>query len=227
MATLKKSVLGKVSGAVGDILFRMKDGKNYVGTRPISFMPGTDNKSISRRNRFRIACKFSKHINRIFTLKALWNRYTPDTMLPYNGMIKVNYYNVTPDDVSNSASLVPEIGFEIPGFTVTKSSTQIIVELLPIGTGTNIDTVQETQFLLTGVLYLKDRKDENFKLYEFLDITFPVAVLNLVNPITFTHSMSDYEKQLFERYNIQKGFFALLSLNPDDEPVHFSNTFVS
>ena len=46
MARIKKTILGRISGAVGDVLFRQMHGNNYVGTRPNSFMPGKDENSI-------------------------------------------------------------------------------------------------------------------------------------------------------------------------------------
>ena len=62
MADLRKKVLGTVSGSVGDILFRVRNGKNYLGTKPLSFMPGTDENSIQRRKRFAMATRLAKPI---------------------------------------------------------------------------------------------------------------------------------------------------------------------
>lgn len=85
MAKLIKQVLGKVSGAVGDVLFRVRAGNNYVGTRPASYMPGTDAKSVARRQRFALANKFAKAVNIIPPLKSLWKQFkspTNDNLLP-------------------------------------------------------------------------------------------------------------------------------------------------
>jgi len=49
MAVVTKKVLGTVHGAVGDMVFREKNGKNYIGMRPNSFVPGKDDASIARR----------------------------------------------------------------------------------------------------------------------------------------------------------------------------------
>ena len=68
MANLRKKVLGTVSGAVGDILFRTKNGRNYIGTRPLSFVPGKDEKSVARRKRFAMATRLAKQINSIYKL---------------------------------------------------------------------------------------------------------------------------------------------------------------
>ena len=227
MATLKKSVLGKVSGAVGDLLFRLRNGKNFIGMRPSSFMPGTDPDSIARRNRFRIDGKFSSAVNSINPLNALWEKFTPSTMLPFNYIFKLNYYNVIAEDMTDAAQLVPDVGFDVPGPTITMSSSQIQVQTLAIGTGTGIDPLIETDFQLVAVVYMKDKTDENYQDYMFLQFVFDKQTLSLVDPLTFTIDLSDAQAILYNRYNVHTGYFALLSLDALEEPIHFSNTFIS
>lgn len=227
MARLKKAILGKISGAVGDILFRIRRNRNYVGTRPTSFIPGIDVNSVNRRKRFKITVKFSSAVNKISSLRTLWKKNFPDSFMAINSIFKVNYFNATPDNLTDSASLVPDIGFEIPGSDVTFTTDVITVNLNPIGTGTNIDTNVETQFFLSAVIYLSDKLDENYKDYLFLSVSFPKIPLNLVNPLDFSYSLSDIETQLLARYSTKKTYLALISLTDLDEPIHFSNTFLS
>ena len=88
MAQLKKTVLGKVSGAVGDIVFRQRDGLNYIGLRPGSFTPGTNPASVARRARFALAAKASVSVNRIPALKSLWAGVLTNGISPYNYIFK-------------------------------------------------------------------------------------------------------------------------------------------
>ena len=227
MAKLTKSVLGKVSGAIGDLVFRIRSGNNFICTRPLSFMPGTDDESVERRSRFSSAAKFAGAVNSILSLRILWDKFTPNSISPFNGIFKSNYRYVTPSDILPSASLVPDLGFEIPSQTITMTAEEISVETSAIGTGTGIDTSTEKTFLMCAVIFLSDRKDENYKPMDFIRFPFPETPLDLINPLTFSHTMSDVEKQLFNRYNSAKGFFALLSLSEEGLPVHFSNTVIS
>lgn len=72
MATLSKQVLGRISGSVGDITFRQKNGTNFVSARPNSFALPTDEDSVKRREKFAFACKLSASIISIASLKAFW-----------------------------------------------------------------------------------------------------------------------------------------------------------
>ncbi|MBK7107142.1 MAG: hypothetical protein IPH62_17860 [Ignavibacteriae bacterium] len=63
MAELNKSVLGKVSGSIGELTFRQRNGKNVICMKPSSFTPGSDANSIARRDRFKLnyqTCKRTK-----------------------------------------------------------------------------------------------------------------------------------------------------------------------
>jgi len=163
MARLKKAILGKISGAVGDILFRIRRNRNYVGTRPSSFIPGTDVNSVNRRRKFRITVKFASAVNKISFLRTLWDKHFPEAFLPLNSIYKTNYPNTVAEDLTNFVQLVPDLGFEIPGHSATFSSDEIEVQLDPIGSGTSIDPAVETDFALCGVIYLTGKLNENYR----------------------------------------------------------------
>ena len=227
MAKLTKSVLGKVSGAVGDLVFRMRNNSNFICTRPVSFMPGTDQASIDRRARFGLSCKFARSVNKVAFLKKLWDIFTPNNMLPVTGIMRANYTFVTPNDVTSAASMVPDIGFDLPTQTVMMGPVQVQVVTEPIGSGSNINPATEPQVQLAGVIFLKSPKSDKYRPVEFLSITFSKQTTSLTDPLTFVHTMSDVESAIFSRYNSAKGFFALASLNTDDTPVNFSSTVIS
>ena len=86
MARLKKKVLGQVSGAVGDTVFRERYGNNYLGMRPDSFMPGTSPADFQRRQRFALAAKTGVSINSASKLRALWAGVTPSGFSPFNNI---------------------------------------------------------------------------------------------------------------------------------------------
>ncbi len=60
MAQLTKAVLGRVSGRLGDTVFRQRNGKNILGTRPSHYAPPDDQGSIDRRARFKFSAKLAQ-----------------------------------------------------------------------------------------------------------------------------------------------------------------------
>jgi hypothetical protein len=224
MAQVKKKVLGTVHGAVGDMVFREKFGNSYVGMRPKSFVPGKDDASIARRKRFKMVVEFGRSVNVIKQLKYFWDVYGPQKMSPYNYIVKKNYLNVLPDDVSNTALLVPDLGFSITTPTINITNTRITVTVPALGLNTGIDTNIEKSIVLKAILFFKTPVDVNYKPFEFLSLESSSQTLTLTDPIVFNIPLSDYGTQIYDMYSARKGFFALVTTDINNKPIRFSNT---
>ena len=225
MANLRKKVLGTVSGAVGDILFRTKNGKNYIGTRPLSFIPGKDEKSVARRKRFAMATRLAKQINSIYKLKSVWKSVTPADLSPYNQIVKANYKNVQSDSVSDQVSLVPEIGFSVQINLIDIDQTRLRLTLNGITSSSGIDPLNESYFHLVGILHLSNPVDEGNTDHLFLRLIFDEQALVLNTELNFTLNFNDQTSQLISQYQDRKAFLSLLTLNTERNVVNYSNTF--
>lgn len=62
MAKLNKKIIGNLSGSLGDIIFKEREGSSYAATRP-SKMRATNNPlTLLRRKRFRLSIKLGRAI---------------------------------------------------------------------------------------------------------------------------------------------------------------------
>jgi hypothetical protein len=225
MANLRKKVLGTVSGAVGDILFRAKNGKNYVGTKPSSFMPGTDERSIARRKRFSMATRLSRPINSIYQLKSLWRTITPAGLSPYNQIVKANYKNVQSDSIGDLVKLVPDIGFSVQVITFNVDANRLRVTLTGLTSSSGIDPAVELSFLIVGVLHLSNPADEMQEGHSFLRVVAIEQTLTLNTEINLDLPFHDQTSQLIAQYQDRKAFLTLLTLDTNKQVVNYSNTF--
>lgn len=228
MGILKKSVLGKPSGAVGDILFRYKDGKTIIGTRPVSYMPGMDERSVNRRNRFGITAKFSQAVNSLPSFKSLWDNVTPNNISPYNGIFKASYPYVTPTDVTDLAKLVPQLfGFGVTTTDVTVDETEVSVSIDPIGTNAEIDTNIEKFIQLGVVIKCTDGTIDTLPNIVFLPLKSANVVLNLANPLSFSITLSDQDSDLYSMFDTHLSYLALVTLDEYGKAVHYSSGFTA
>ena len=226
MGILNKAVLGLPSGAVGDILFRYKDGRVIIGTRPVSYMPGTDTNSVNRRNRFGITAKYSQAVNAIQTLKSLWDESTPNSMSPFNGIFKASYPYVTPTDVTETAKLVPQLyGFDVTTTDVTVDETSIEVSIDPIGTNANIDTAVEKFVQLAAVIKCTDATMDTLPKMVFIPLKSGNVVLNLANPLSFTITLCDQDSDVYSLFDTHLTYLALVTLDEDGKAIHYSKGF--
>jgi hypothetical protein len=228
MGILKKSVLGKPSGAVGDILFRLKDGRTIIGTRPVSYMPGTDQKSVDRRRRFGLTATYSKAVNSIASLKSVWDNATPNNISPYNGIFKASYPYITPTDVSVSAKVVPMLfGFDVDTTSIVINETSVAIAIGPIGTNANIDTLVEKYIQLAVVIKCKDGTVAELPELMFIPLKSTQMTLNLTSAINFSITLADQDSELYSLYTTHKSYFAFVTLTDDGKAVHYSKNFAN
>lgn len=228
MGILNKKVLGAPTGAVGDVQFSYRNGQTIIGTRPASFMPGTDTMSVNRRNRFGITAKFAKSVNSIDALKNLWDAKTENTISPFNGIFRASYPYVSPTDVTSSATIVPQLfGFNITTTDVSIDGSAVNVSIDPIGNNAGIDPLVEKYIKLCVVIKCTDGTKETLPKLMFVPLDSANVMLNLVNPLTFSITLADQEKEIYSLYDTHLSYLALVTLKEDGTAVNYSSGFTA
>jgi hypothetical protein len=227
MAQLKKSVLGKVSGTVGDITFRQTRGKNVISLRPRSFIPGDDLPSVERRARFALSAKLAQAVNSVPQLRRLWVDETPPDMSPYNYMIGVNFGLVGADHLTNLTTITPSSGFSAESDSISIAPDAVTVSLKPIGTGSGIDTTVEPYVMLASILCLSKPTVSTMESMKFIALTSADQPLVVETALNFTIAVGAVNWQLVSSYEDKVALLALITLNSGKEPVRCSNTIQS
>jgi len=231
MGKLEKQVLGKIRGKVGDVMFRITNGMAIVSACPTKRALSNDPEAVKRRNHFSITVKFAHAVNYLSPLKHFWKSIIISSNAGFrsalNKIVKENYSRVSDSDVLSTAMLVPDIGFQIHPTNTTLSNSEISVTLGVIGNDKGIDTGVETQLQLASVVFLKTPVGDSSKPVAFLHRLSAAIPVNLATPVTFTIPLDNIESQIFDAYSSSKGLFALVTLDADNVPVRYSNTFQS
>jgi hypothetical protein len=219
-------VLGKVRGALGDVVFRERSGKSFVGVRPTSFIPGTDPASVARREKFLLAVKFSQAINSESKLRSLWNDVRPPDMSTFNSITKSNYYYVDVDSVSDFAKIVPALGFGITTSSAGLSQTGIRIVINPIGLNTQIDPAVEVNIQLVSVLFFSTPLDQSVQGYYLTNLVGSPQPLILDESINFDVPLLNEQTLVYNKFQNHKAFVVLVTLDVSGKPVHNSSTIV-
>jgi len=231
MADFIKTVLGIGRGKVGGVMFRFVNGKAVLSSLPVPRKASTDPVVINRKKKFGLLVKFAHAVNYIYQLKYFWKLLDTGSFIgfrsAFNKIVKMNYSNVSVDNLDDDIMLVPDTGFEVTTSDITLSNTAISVELDPIGTDKCIDPLVEVNFQLALVLFLKSPTNSDKEAYHFIHKVTAKSAVNLANPQTFNISLENVEKQKYDEYTVRKALFALVTLDINDRPVRYSNTFKS
>lgn len=226
MAELNKSVLGKVRGAIGDITFRQRNGKNFIALRPRSFNPGEDAASILRRNKFVTAAKIAKVINSNPVLNKIWKGYAENGVSAYNQIIKINYPYIGSELLPGAIQLSPAAGFRAVKSNIQIESKTIKLGIAPLGENCGIDTSEELFISLYLLAFLKKPKDESMDYIHLFNGASEATAFTLTDPINITVNMPGNWEHLFSEYNEQKAAFILVTSDAVGNPLRFSSTFI-
>jgi len=224
MANLIKSVLGRPTGAVGDIVFRQMDGKTIVATRPGSFMPGIDEASVDRRSKFRFAVKLASAANGMDDIREIWDQNV-DAGSPFQNLVKTNYPYVDADGLPGSYKLTPAGGFGTSTSLITVSPVAIEAELNPLGDNIGIDTAEEVSIRLLSLVYLYNPTDPNCPAYDFLVKASEDIPLQLASAVIFSVPLMNQDTEKYNLYQNRSVYFAVVTLDAEGNVVHFSTTF--
>ncbi|MFZ1081830.1 MAG: hypothetical protein WAO19_07885 [Candidatus Kryptoniota bacterium] len=233
MAELNKSVIGKLRGAIGDVVFRQRNGKVFVSRKPQSFMPGIDEKSVERRSKFAFSSKLSSAIYSLPDLAYLWRLAAPQGSSVYHFILQTNIHLVNPGTVTGLTTITPPqsrswagSGFAIDCTSSSISTNAVTAELAPLGDSTGIDLSKEQNVKLACVLCLTNSVDKSLPQFQFVSCVSELRQLVLDSPLTFSIALTGENAAKVGSYQDKKPLCAMVTLNSEIKLVRYSGTLV-
>lgn len=108
MARVNKSVIGFVSGKVGDVVFREMHGKKFVSATPKKYKISQSRLAKKGRADFAAVVKFAVTVNSIPQLKNIWSKIKAEGTNSYHRIIKHNAKLVNAGMLSTQNKITPD-----------------------------------------------------------------------------------------------------------------------
>ncbi len=126
MAEITKSVIGNISGTLGNMVFRNIGGKVIIYTRPHNQKISYTEKSVKNRGKFGMASLLSTNALQLPGIKEVWNSSNLEGRSAYTKIIKFNAKSVEADRLTIKNDIVP-IGkrLTVNSFSLTSEKFEI------------------------------------------------------------------------------------------------------
>ena len=126
MAEITKSVIGNISGTLGNMVFRNIGGKVIIYTRPHNQKISYTDKSVKNRGKFGMASLLSTNAMQLPGIKEVWNSSNHEGRSAYTKIIKFNAKSVEADRLTIKNDIVP-IGkrLTVNSFSLTSEKVEI------------------------------------------------------------------------------------------------------
>ncbi len=220
MAILKSNLpIGKISGKLGNLVFRVCNNKTVVSKRPINFKPGSDPASVQRRLRFKTTSGFSKTVLKLNHIREIWKKEAKN-MSVYNTIFKYNYHQIFAEDVSDNVTFFPKYGFELICESILFDEDGFIIKVK----ASDSALPSYAKFIkMSAVLLCKNpiyEHDLNIDFEEFNSNTFSISKEMIIKIF-----YNDFMKEKYKSYTEFKLFVGFSLFNEDKVFVHHSNTY--
>ncbi|MBK7107143.1 MAG: hypothetical protein IPH62_17865 [Ignavibacteriae bacterium] len=140
-------------------------------------------------------------------------------------MFKVNYQNVSSNDIVSNPMIMPVTGFNISNPTCVFNTDNFEITLGAIGNNSGIDTLTESNLSLVNILLLKNPVNPTFDSNYVSTIISANIAMQIDNPLNFSVNIPNNIQHFYNNYQTKKVFSVLLTSDASNQIIHFSNTF--
>jgi hypothetical protein len=225
MAELKRGVLGRVTGSIGNITGRIRSGKNYLSARPASFIPGNDQGSIDRREKFKLLINLSSSIlQNSPDLKLIWKKNAPGMLSSHNMIVKENYHLAETDRLTIFNIITPPSGFPLTLTSIGIEDGLLTIVTSPIGNPDLFNTELDKKIKLASLIYNQDPNIAGINQYSFQMIATSEQDLQFDDPYTFTVQLNSVQTALYSKYGNHNFYTAAIVMDTGANPVKYSIT---
>jgi hypothetical protein len=221
MAILTSS-LGNLSGKVGNLVFRVINGKNYVSKAPGKQKGTISPERKSSAIKFGATGKIAAAINSVPELQDIWKKQFKTKKSVFTKIFKSIYGQMTGKDFNKSGSILPVRGFPIKGL-VTTGRNNIFVEADAPGENSGITEVTEKFIQAAGIIVFKEPVNCTVPETKVSDIvSWPPQELRLYEPQLFCFVLNSEQQQEMQSYGKKEYHIHLVTRDEDGEVASFS-----
>ncbi len=221
MALLTSS-LGNLSGKIGNLVFKVMNGKTYVSKAPGKRKAITDPAKLRHAIKFGTTGKIASAINSVPELQDIWKMEFKTKNGVFTKIFKSIYRQMTGNDFNQSGSIMPGHGFPVNG-KVTIGINHIFVEADAPGEKSGITEETEKFIQAVGIIVFKEPVNDTVPETKVASIlSWPPEELKLNEPQLFCFVMNRDEQQEMQSYGKKEFHFHLVTRDDGGEVAQYS-----
>ena len=129
MATRKTSVVGQISGKLGNTVTRYRNGKYIVYSKPDNYNISYSDKAVNGRSKFANTVKMAKLLNSVPEISKVWKSAKINGTNAYQKIIKHNSKFISPEGITAKNIITPS-GFFISAKEIIFDEDNIVLRCL-------------------------------------------------------------------------------------------------
>ena len=223
MAVVKGSVIGFLSGKLGQLVARTTKGRTILSARPASFNVSYVPALVEIRKKFANTVAFTKALLKLSALYDIWKAFNKGTLSVFNFVFQRNFGFSSAEKPTTSNIITPE-GFPTPVDSVVLAADKVTVQLLALDTRTVI-TAAERDLSANGLICYYNPTDEADKPFEIISLNDELAAFDMSMPYTLEHNLDVSQQLTAAKYQNSITYFVVATKDSTGKIVQYSDTY--
>ena len=223
MAIVKGSVIGNLSGKLGNLSARTVEGKTILAARPSSFNASQEPAVVEIRKKFAVTGSFIKVLLTLSALYEIWKKMKTAGMSVYNYAFKNNFAYSSAEKPTDQNIITPG-GFALPVQVATVAADNVSVELLALNTA-SVFAPEEVNLSANGVLCYFNPTNPDDPAYQITSLNTELAGYNFTQPNTVDIPLNVLQQAVAAKYQNSILFFVVASKDADGKIIQYSATY--
>jgi hypothetical protein len=220
-------MFGKISGKVGDFVFKQINGKTVVCNKPLPRNKSSfSHAEIANHKIFGLNCKLSKCINHIEEYRGFWLKAANSKMSTYNAIQKENCHNVSLSGIEGMPKLTPDslsLDFSESGFCF--DSGRIYIEVINEILGIIKNFKADKYVMATGVISLCNPIYPGSEDFKFINVKSEIVEISEVTDNEVCIDLDEVQLQKINQYESATLYFGFISKDKDGNMINEVSTF--
>ena len=223
MARINGSVLGSLSGRLGNFTARTVEGKTILAARPSSFTPCMDQTVVDNRSRFGISANFAKFVLTIGVLYNIWKSVKKTGMSVFNTVLKYNY-RFSSTEMPTAQNVITPDGFNPPISSLAVDAIGISASLFALNEAAVI-TPAEVNLSVAVLVCFHNPISPDSPAYQIIPAGKEIESFNVKAPYDLIIPFNDYQKNIQRQYGKNIIYLALVTKDVAGNVVRYSSTY--
>ncbi len=223
MARLKGSVLGNLSGRLGNLSARTNNGETILAARPSSFNASQSPVVVAVRKKFSVSAQIAKVVDNIDDLKKIWDKVKPAGISVYNALIQKNFqYSDTQRPTAQN--IITPGGFNLGVTSALIGADTVTVDLPALNAQANF-TAADKDLSISMLLIGFDPVDENDAYYKIMPFNYTEADYDPAQTLEAVVNLDQFSKSELARYNQKLLLVGAVTKDADANIIKYSATY--
>jgi hypothetical protein len=223
MAKLTGSVLGNLSGKLGNLSARTRYGETILAARPSSFNASQAPQVVSVRQKFKVSAALAKAVGAIDDLNTIWDKVRQPPSSAFNEVLKENFpYSDTQSPTAQN--IITPGGFDLGVTSSTVAPDSITVELPILNTKANF-SADEVTLSVTAILVGYDPTDASNPYYAIMSFNHTEANFDPTAVLEVVMNLDQFQQTKLALYQSKVLLVSAATKDSNSKIVHYSATY--